>query len=134
MDNKTIFANNLKKLMDFNNKSRQDVCKDLDISYWTFSDWVTGKKYPRMDKVELLANYFGVTKSVLVEESMSPEKEKDNDIMADIIVRMRIDADFLSLIKRLMVDPAFYATVDSLGDLEPEKVKSVQDMLKAFGK
>lgn len=134
MDNKTIFANNLKKLMDFNNKSRQDVCKDLDISYWTFSDWVTGKKYPRMDSVELLANYFGVTKSVLVEESMSPEKEKDNDIMADVIVRMRIDADFLSLIKRLMVDPAFYATVDSLGDLEPEKVKSVQDMLKAFGK
>lgn len=68
MDNKNIFANNLKKLMKINNKTRKDICNDLGFSYYTFSDWVNGKKYPRMDKVEMLAQYFGVLKSDLIED------------------------------------------------------------------
>ena len=68
MDNKIIFAQNLKKYMQINNKTRKDVCNALGYSYYTFSDWVNGKKYPRMDKVEQLANYFGIQKSDLIEE------------------------------------------------------------------
>ena len=68
MDNKNIFARNLQHQMDVNNKTRKDVCKALGFSYYTFSDWVNGKKYPRMDKVEMLADYFGILKSDLIEE------------------------------------------------------------------
>lgn len=68
MDNKNIFASNLKRYMKQSNKSRRDICKDLGFSYYTFSDWVNGKKYPRMDKVEILAEYFGILKSDLIEE------------------------------------------------------------------
>ena len=69
MDNKYIFANNLKRLMYIKNVTRKDVADALGISYFTVTDWVNGKKYPRMDKVELLARYFGVSKSDLIEES-----------------------------------------------------------------
>ena len=31
------------------------------------SDWVNGKKFPRIDKIELLAQYFGIQKSDLIE-------------------------------------------------------------------
>ena len=68
MDNKNIFARNLKYFMEINEKSRMDVCEALGFSYYTFSDWVNGKKYPRMDKVEMLANYFGILKSDLIED------------------------------------------------------------------
>lgn len=68
MDNKNVFAMNLKKYMNQHNKTRKDVCEALGFSYYTFSDWVNGKKYPRMDKVEMLANYFGILKSDLIEE------------------------------------------------------------------
>lgn len=68
MDNKSVFAKNLQYQMDLNKKTRKDVCEALGFSYYTFSDWVKGKKYPRMDKVEMLANYFGVLKSDLIEE------------------------------------------------------------------
>ena len=68
MNNKHVFANNLKRLMDSEHKTRKDIADVLGISYFTVSDWVNGKKYPRMDKVELLANYFGVLKSDLIEE------------------------------------------------------------------
>lgn len=68
MDNKYIFSINLKRYMDKKQVSRKDIADFLGISYFTVSDWVNGKKYPRMDKVELLANYFGVLKSDLIEE------------------------------------------------------------------
>lgn len=68
MDNKNIFAKNLKFYMKLQGKTRKKVCEDLGFSYYTFSDWVNGKKYPRMDKVEILAQYFGVLKSDLIED------------------------------------------------------------------
>lgn len=68
MDNKSIFASNLQKYMERNDKSRTDIAEALGISYYTVTDWVKGKKYPRMDKVERLAKYFGIKKSDLIEQ------------------------------------------------------------------
>lgn len=121
MDNKAIFASNLQKYMDLNGKTRRDVCDALGFSYYTFTDWVKGKKYPRMDKVEMLADYFGILKSDLIEEKMTEEKEKDNEILADIIVRMRTDDDFRSL-------------VESLYMYDAAKIKSIASMLDALAK
>lgn len=121
MNNKSIFADNLKKYMEQSNVTRRELCAALGFSYYTVSDWVNGKKYPRMDKVEILANYFGIQKSDLIEEKLTEEKEKDNEILADIIVRMRMDEDFFSL-------------VESLYDLDSEKIKGVRQMLNAFTK
>ena len=90
MNNKNIFASNLKKYMNLNGKSRRDVCEALGFSYYTFSDWVNGKKYPRMDKVEMLANYFGILKSDLIEEKTI---ENDPVGMDEIHVEMIMDED-----------------------------------------
>lgn len=74
MEHKQIFSANLKKYMALNGKSRKEVCEALGYSYFTFSDWVNGKKMPRMDKVEQLANYFGILKSDLIEnKKTAPE-------------------------------------------------------------
>lgn len=78
MDNKNVFANNLRKQMELKGKSRNDICQALGISYFTVSDWVNGKKYPRMDKVEMLAAYFGILKSDLIEDKKET-KEKTPD-------------------------------------------------------
>ena len=69
MEHKEVFAINLQKYMALNHKSRKEVCQALGYSYFTFSDWINGKKMPRMDKVEQLANYFGIKKSDLIEET-----------------------------------------------------------------
>ena len=68
MDNRTIFARNLQNQMDINKKSRKDVSEALGVSYYTYTDWIKGKKYPRIDKIEALANYFGIPKSELIED------------------------------------------------------------------
>lgn len=76
MDNKTIFASNLQKYMNLHNKTRRDLSEALGISYYTVTDWVKGKKFPRMDKVEMLADYFCILKSDLIEEQ-PPEEIKE---------------------------------------------------------
>ncbi len=73
MDNKTIFASNLQKYMDLNRKTRRDLSEALGISYYTVTDWVKGKKFPRMDKIEMLADYFGILKSDLIEGDSEEE-------------------------------------------------------------
>jgi len=54
-------------------KTRRDVCDALGFNYYTFTDWVKGKKFPRMDKVEMLADYFGILKSDLIEDKEQEE-------------------------------------------------------------
>ena len=75
MEHKEVFARNLQTYMALNGKSRKEVCQALGYSYFTFSDWVNGKKMPRMDKVEQLANYFGIKKSDLIEETKKSAPE-----------------------------------------------------------
>ena len=67
LGNKEIFAKNLKHYMDAYSKDRNDICQILDVPYSTLSDWLNAKKYPRIDKIELLANYFNIQKSDLIE-------------------------------------------------------------------
>lgn len=85
MNNKNIFAANLRRYMELNDKSRKDVCNDLGFNYNTYTDWVKGKKYPRMYKVEMLANYFGILKSDLIEEKDSKERVAEIPTATNII-------------------------------------------------
>lgn len=68
LDNKEIMSKNLKKYISLTGKERSQIANDLDIPYSTLTDWINGNAYPRIDKVEMLANYFRVMKSDLVEE------------------------------------------------------------------
>lgn len=54
------FQTNLKQIMALKGKSQSDIVKALKFKQSTVSDWLNGKKYPRMDKVQMLANYFNV--------------------------------------------------------------------------
>ncbi|HEM3643822.1 TPA: helix-turn-helix transcriptional regulator [Streptococcus suis] len=68
LGNKEVMSKNLKYYMDKKGVDRNQLCADLDLKYMTVSDWINAKTYPRIDKIELLANYFGINKSDLIEE------------------------------------------------------------------
>jgi transcriptional regulator with XRE-family HTH domain len=121
MTNKNIFAANLKRQMTLKGKSRKEVCKDLDISYYTLTDWVNGKKFPRIDKVEMLANYFGILKSDLIEEKTEEHRQmqQKNSTLTDIVVRVRTDNEFFSL-------------VEGLNRLNSDQLASVKQIVDVF--
>lgn len=94
LGNKKVMAKNIQYYMDKNNKTRNDMCTALGVKYTTFTDWVKGNTYPRIDKIELMSNYFGISKSDLVEEhnkehSLNQRDKRDiakdlDEIMAKI--------------------------------------------------
>lgn len=119
LGNKEIFAKNLRRYIETTGKTQKQLAEIVGVAHSTFNDWATAKKYPRIDKIEILANYFGVLKSDLIEEKLTEEKEKDNDLLADIIVRMRTDEKFKS-------------AVISIYKLDASKLNGVEEMLRAF--
>ena len=78
--NKEIFAKNLLYYIKKSGVTQRDVAEVVDVSPSTFNEWIKGKKYPRIDKIEKLANYFGIQKSDLIEEytekNNSPDKQE----------------------------------------------------------
>ena len=79
LGNKEIFSKNLQYYMNLYNKSRNEVAKDIGVSYTTFTSWITGANYPRIDKIEMLANYFRVNKADLIENKYSNDEPYYND-------------------------------------------------------
>lgn len=73
-DNKEVMAENLRRLMHEKGVSRMELCDTLGFNYNTVSDWLHARKYPRIDKIEAMAHYFGVAKADLVE---SPAERKN---------------------------------------------------------
>ncbi|RXK19052.1 XRE family transcriptional regulator [Macrococcus sp. DPC7161] len=67
LGNKEVMSKNIKRFMKEKNVDRKQLSKDLNVKYTTLSDWINAKTYPRIDKIELMANYFDVSKSDLVE-------------------------------------------------------------------
>ena len=119
--NKEIMAKNLKYYIEKSGKDRRELAETWGFPYSTVTEWINAKKYPRIDRIEIMADYFGILKSDLIEEKMTEEIKKDNDILSDIIIRAQTDKEFSSVLKVLY-------------RLDPNKIKAVQGMLDAFDK
>lgn len=49
------------QLLNKHNTTAYRVAKDTGIATATLSDWKTGKSTPKVDKLKLISNYFGVS-------------------------------------------------------------------------
>lgn len=80
IENKEVMAKNIRKYMEINGVNATEICNALNFKHNTFSNWINAKIYPRIDKIEMLANFFGVSKAALVEDSdnivLSSKEEK----------------------------------------------------------
>ena len=72
--NKEVFAKNLAYYLNRCGRDQREVALSLGVAPSTFNEWMKGKKYPRIDKIEMLANYFGILKSDLIEDKSDDEK------------------------------------------------------------
>lgn len=52
---------NFAMLLDKTNKTAYQVAKDTGISTATLSNWKNGNYIPKVDKLKILADYFGVS-------------------------------------------------------------------------
>ena len=117
-----LFARNLRRLLALKGKQPADIVKDLGIPFSTVSNWINGDKYPRMGKIELLADYFGVQKSDLMEDKGDsiPESYYLNDEAREL-------AEFLYKY------PDYKVLFDASRKVKPEDIEFVRQMIDRMG-
>lgn len=92
LGNKKVMGFNIQRHLDKMGITRKDFAKAIGVPYSSLTDWINGKSYPRIDKIELMANYFGIQKSDLVEDSTivrtngQDEMYKSGDAKNEIVV------------------------------------------------
>ena len=72
---RVVFVKKLAYYMNRDGKNQMDLMNDLHLSSSTVSSWCTGKKLPRMNKIQMLADYFGIELSDLIEEEPDEEQQ-----------------------------------------------------------
>lgn len=67
-EQKQILADNLNNLLIKKGKTQADVIRDTGLAEATVRSWFNGEKYPRLDKIQTLSDYFNVPRSRITEE------------------------------------------------------------------
>lgn len=125
---KEIMAKNLKKHLDKLRKTQTDLAKDLNIPETTVSNWMKANTYPRVDKIQLMADYLGVNRSDLTEDKPDNVKSFSGDF-----IRVPILGE-IACGEPLLVSENFagyrYESVESLPSGETYYVKAKGDSME----
>lgn len=82
---KEILSNNLNELINKKRKTQADVIRDLGIPEATIRSWFNGEKYPRIDKIQILADYFNVPRSRITEEQTGVMQRVSNLVKVPVL-------------------------------------------------
>lgn len=122
LGNKEIFARNLQRYMDERGLSRIELSQAIDVPYSTLSEWLTAKKYPRIDKIEKLAFAFGIEKSDLIEDKPMLDENYYHD------------PDAAALADMIKDNPRYRVLFEASRNLSADDVNFVIDMIKKLAK
>lgn len=112
-------SNKIKELRKARNMTLEDVAKIVGVGKSTVRKWETGMiENMRRDKIATLAKALGTTPVSLMGWE---EEQKKNDIQADIILKMRTDSTFMSV-------------VENLYKLDNDKLETINQMLNTLFK
>ena len=117
---KKIFSENLRYYMDLKGKNQIDLMYDLDLSSSTVSNWCTGLKLPRMDKIQMLADYLGIRKSDLIEK-----RTDDTD-------SYYLNPETQEMAQFLFENPEYKVLFDASRKVKPEDLKKAVTALGLF--
>ena len=121
LGNKEIMAKNIKKYMDLKGVNQTEMCNALGFKFMTLSDWLHAKTYPRIDKIEMMANYFGISKSDLVEDHSDDEQH------------YYLDDDAREMAEWMFTNPEYKVLFDASRKIKKEDIEIVRKIIEKFG-
>lgn len=92
-----VFSQNLTRQLNLHGKTQKDLVNFIKVSSSTVSNWCTGQKLPRMDKIQSIAKWLNISTSELLEnkteESFSDTEKFPPDIRAAARGMMNLSPD-----------------------------------------
>lgn len=75
-----VLSNNLNLLMKIYGSNRKKVSYEIEVPYTTYTDWVKGKTYPKIEGIQKIAEYFHVEVA-----DLSRDISKDSDLLKRLL-------------------------------------------------
>lgn len=119
LGNMKIFAENFNYYLEMKDEKKKDVAAAINVSASTICDWVKRRTYPRMDRIEKLADHWGITMSDLVEKRSMDNSyylKKEAKAMADELIN----------------NPESLAIYQSLKKLSPKNKEIVKALINSL--
>lgn len=114
-----VFKENLRYFLEINGWSQADMARKLGVSTATAAKWATGESMPRVDKINKLADWFGIKSSDLLEPREN-EPYYDNSKSREL-------AEFL------YKNPEYSVLFDACRNISPEDIEYVKLFIERFG-
>ena len=114
---KEEFKDRLKRALDMRKMKAVDLSEKAQIPKGAISYYLSGKSTPKADRLYLICKVLDVSEAWLLgyDVDIAPSKaQKNNDTIADIVVKMRTDDKFLSVVETLAKDKEFLTVVESM--------------------
>lgn len=123
---KKDFASRLRYFMKIKGCRQSDISKELGINMSTVSSWCNGVMIPRMDKIKLLADYFGINISDLLSfNDNEPDDDKRGYYLND---------DAKDIAQFLYENPDYKVLFDASRKVKKEDIEFVKDMIDRLSK
>ena len=136
MNTRDIFKERLQFYIMRSGKNKKQISEEMKIPYTTFTEWANGKKFPRADGIEAIANYFGILKSDLLEE-----KQTDNENICDIYscrTATVFNKNGIAGAHKIVADPqklqSMNELLDAVRDLPAEKIQMLIQLADSMKK
>lgn len=116
-EQRAVFSKNLNRYLSISGKNQKEVADAIGVSPQTFNTWCKGIALPRMSKVQLLADFFKIQKSDLLDEKHEP---------------YYMNPETAAIAQRIYEDKELRALFDAASDIDKEDLQAVHAMLKAL--
>lgn len=128
----------LRQAMDAKGKKQVDLVRETGLDKGSINHYVSGKYEPKQIAINKLAIALDVSEMWLWGYDVPMERtkvQKNNDAIADIVIRLRSDDEFLSVVKSLCTaDQEKLSLIAQLSSAEKEKLMLMSQMLSTFAK
>lgn len=97
-----------------------EVSRGTGIASATLTNWKKGNYTPKIDKLQLIADYFGVPLTYFTDDQESGQSE------------YYIDPETAVLAQQLLTDPDYRILFDAARGSRPEDMRMAAEMLRRF--
>ncbi len=117
-EQKRIFSRNLNRYLELSKKTQKEVADAIGVSPQTFNTWCQGIALPRMGKVQLLADYFGIGKTDLIDDK--PDRPADLYYLND---------DARDMAQFLFENPEYKVLFDASRKVKKDDIEFIKQMI-----
>ncbi|OFI45726.1 hypothetical protein BG262_06935 [Floricoccus penangensis] len=132
--NKQILSRNLKRYLKKNKLNVKQFSSHINVKYTTVVDWVNGKTYPRMDKIDLMADFFNIQKCKLIESQFSLYQnnyDTNDKFDQDIYICGYIISSTAQVFRNVFKE-VFYADLEHCNMLEKSVVQVIGNSMLPY--